>query len=104
MTKKLYKRFNSTITGDLMGPYSMSKYYNRKREKLTTKNAIGFRATPITKRLIACSVGYHAATKSWINRFGGRRVYEVILYGAKQHRGFTTKWIGTSFKIVRKVK
>jgi len=104
MTKKLYKRFESKITGDLVGPYSRLNYYNRKGEKLTTKNAIGFRATPITKKLIACRVGYHAATKSRIDCYVGSVVYEVILYGAIQHRGFNRKWLGTSFQIVRKVR
>jgi hypothetical protein len=102
-------------------------YLNTKGERLHLDNLEGFVAKPIKGKLRRCNRGYHAGTlrgwfgvnsiKEWKEESAHRRnlLCEVklihvpsikdglVVEKGQERQGIDGKWVGRSFKIIRRV-
>lgn len=120
----LYKAFHVMEDGILTASQQKVEYKSKRGKILTVKNAIGFVAEPLDPNHIQrCAWGYHAGTLRGWHGFPDERhvrrdvksgnfaahyaIYKVLLSGidtsGPAERWPIDKWVGTSFKILKRV-
>jgi hypothetical protein len=115
-SKLLYKVFIVGTARVLYGPFSMKPYaaYSWSLNALTTRNATGWVSEKAVGYISICQNGFHGATKGspWLNpKQTGISSKELRWYKIRLFNCYTdkpsprryAKWVGTHFKILKRV-